>query len=96
MIIEVAFENLPTFQVSPAITIDCLLIIRLPVDFSRKTYAMKRDYRILLSLNKEATAVSEILQRYGAGGFALQGTRELAPGLKDYDHLSRILEELEG
>lgn len=96
MIIEVTFENLPTFQVRPAITIDCLLITHLPVDLSRKTYAMKRDYQILLSLNKEATAVTEILQQYGAGGFALQGSHELAPGLKDYDHLSRILEELEG
>jgi phosphoribosylanthranilate isomerase len=36
------------------------------------------------------------LARTGAAGIVLQGSRETAPGLKDYDHLSQVLEELNG
>jgi phosphoribosylanthranilate isomerase len=36
------------------------------------------------------------LERTGAAGIVLQGSREAAPGLKDYDHLSQVLEELNG
>lgn len=36
------------------------------------------------------------LARTGAAGIVLQGSREAAPGLKDYDHLSQVLEELNG
>ena len=37
-----------------------------------------------------------LLEHTGAAGIALQGSRETAPGLKDYDHLSQVLEELNG
>lgn len=36
------------------------------------------------------------LEKTGAAGIVLQGSRETAPGLKDYDHLSQVLEELNG
>lgn len=36
------------------------------------------------------------LARTGAAGIVLHGSREAAPGLKDYDHLSQVLEELNG
>ena len=44
----------------------------------------------------ESGPVVAYLARAGASGIALQGSRESAPGLKDYDHLSRVLEELNG
>lgn len=96
MVVEVTFENWPTIQASPSINIDCLLISHLPDDVRQKPPTLKADYPILLSLDMESGPVTEILRRYGAGGVALQGSRELTPGLKDYDHLSRILEELSG
>lgn len=57
--------------------------------------AFESGYSVLLSLDKECGSVTSILQQTRASGLALQGSRELVPGLKDYDHLSRILEELE-
>jgi phosphoribosylanthranilate isomerase len=49
---------------------------------------------ILLEVHGTVNAV-ELLARTGASGLALQGTPEVAPGLKDYDHLSAILNGLE-
>lgn len=43
----------------------------------------------------EGSAVA-FLARCGASGVVLKGSQETAPGLKDYDHLSQILEELNG
>lgn len=40
--------------------------------------------------------VVDYLQATGAGGVVLSGSQESAPGLKDYDHLSQVLEELNG
>lgn len=96
LVVDVAFEHWPSFQAISTMAIDYVLITHLPADAPQKPYTQKSDCPVLLSLNKEAGAVIEILQRYGADGFALQGSRELTPGLKDYDHLSRFLEELEG
>jgi phosphoribosylanthranilate isomerase len=42
----------------------------------------------------DASSVA-MLRGQGADGFAMRGSREAAPGLKDYDHLSAILEELD-
>ena len=96
LIVEVAFENWPSFHAIPATAIDYLLITHLPAVAIQNINSQKGEGPVLLSLDKEAKAVIEILKRFGADGFALQGSRELVPGLKDYDHLSRILEELEG
>ncbi len=48
----------------------------------------------LLSIDSNGGTLRTLLLQTGAKGFALKGTQELAPGLKDYDHLSRVLEEL--
>ncbi len=93
LMVEVAFENWLSFQAIPLV-IDYLLITHLPAAAPQHLNSQKGDCPVILSLDKEAEAVIEMLQQYGADGFALQGSRELAPGLKDYDHLSRILEEL--
>jgi len=43
----------------------------------------------------EAAALREVQEETGAAGFMLQGSREIKPGLKDYDHLSNVLEALD-
>lgn len=53
------------------------------------------SYPILVELERNTSSVIEFLDSYNADGLALQGSREDAPGLKDYDHLSRVLEELD-
>jgi len=40
--------------------------------------------------------IRESLNAVGAKGIILSGSRETAPGLKDYDNLSSVLEELNG
>jgi len=40
--------------------------------------------------------IRESLNAVGAQGIILSGSRETAPGLKDYDNLSNVLEELNG
>lgn len=52
--------------------------------------------KVLLSLESDLGPLSPLVQRTKAGGFALRGSKEIAPGLKDYDHLAQVLEELQG
>lgn len=52
-------------------------------------------YPILVELGGNIPSVIEFVNSYNADGLALQGSREEAPGLKDYDGLSRVLEEFE-
>ncbi len=37
----------------------------------------------------------ELLKQYHADGLALAGSHEQAPGLKDYDHLAQVLEDID-
>lgn len=41
-------------------------------------------------------SAATLIKHCSATGIVLQGSHESAPGLKDYDHLSQILEELNG
>lgn len=52
--------------------------------------------KLLLSLESDYGPLLPLLKQTKADGFALRGSRELAPGLKDYAHLAAVLEELEG
>lgn len=54
------------------------------------------DRSVLVGRRPGTFPVGPYLSRHGASGIALQGSRESAPGLKDYDHLSQVLEELNG
>ncbi len=49
---------------------------------------------ILIARNAFPGGVIAYLQRFGAAGVALRGSIETVPGLKDYDHLAEVLEEL--
>lgn len=51
---------------------------------------------VLVSFGSAPVSYSKILKDCGAKGLMLQGSQELTPGLKDYDHLSTALEQLEG
>lgn len=55
-----------------------------------------RTAPILVARHDFPGSVAGYLEACGATGVALSGTREVAPGLKDYDHLSQVLEELNG
>lgn len=72
------------------------LLLTLHLKDTTNLPAFEGDYSVLLSLDKEFESVTSILKQTHKHGFVLQGSSELTPGLKDYDHLSRILEELEG
>ena len=60
------------------------------------TFKPLSGIKILLSLESDSGPLIPLLKKTKADGFALHGSRELAPGLKDYEHLARVLEELEG
>ena len=51
--------------------------------------------KVLVSLKDIPASYMRVLEASGASGLLLQGSRELAPGLKDYDHLSAALEQME-
>ncbi len=60
-----------------------------------KPLFMDSKLPVLLSITRNIESFRKLLEQTGAAGLVLQGSRELSPGLKDYDHLSAVLEELE-
>ena len=50
---------------------------------------------LLIAMGKNEALLAGMLTRTGAAGIVLQGSPELRPGLKDYDHLSTVLEALD-
>ena len=60
------------------------------------TFPSTPGIKILLSLEFDLGPLATMLQKTRADGFALRGSREISPGLIDYETLSRVLEELEG
>jgi phosphoribosylanthranilate isomerase len=76
------------------INIEYVLLTEFPEGVTQEEI-VKGPYPVLLAIDKDTSDVTYMLDKTGGSGFALQGTREDAPGLKDYDHLSRILEELD-
>jgi len=61
------------------------------VDFIKK---ISKEFKVLLSPEKENDMVA-LIELTGVAGIALNGSKEFKPGLKDYDHLADILEQLE-
>jgi len=51
---------------------------------------------VLVTTRTLPVSVLDFLTTSGAAGMALQGSKEVSPGLKDYDHLAQVLEELNG
>ena len=99
MILNLPFDELSSYQALESNikdNIDYLLINGFPANAPALQSFFQDVPPIMLSLKQNQDKILELLNHTGAIGFALQGSRELVPGLKDYDHLSRILEELEG
>lgn len=55
---------------------------------------MALDFKVLLGFNIPVEMLDEYLS-WPIEGLALNGSEETSPGIKDYDHLSSILEKLE-
>ena len=99
LILNLSFNELSSYHsLEPRIkaNIGYLLINDFPVNASALPLVLQDAPPIMLSLRRDQSQVLQLMNHTGAKGFALQGSRELAPGLKDYDHLSAILDELEG
>ncbi len=76
--------------------ISCVVITGFIDNDPPVTFMQLPGINILLSLESDPGPLLPLLRNTKADGFALHGSRELAPGLKDYEHLARVLEELEG
>ncbi|HEY8934340.1 MAG TPA: N-(5'-phosphoribosyl)anthranilate isomerase [Cyclobacteriaceae bacterium] len=52
------------------------------------------QFSVLLAPEKDAD-INSVLDTFQVKGIALNGSQEIKPGLKDYDHLAEVLELLE-
>ena len=97
VVLEISFQDWKVswskFQSLP-ITISHVMITGFPDSISAADFPA-RQYPIILALKENETTVEVLLEKAEVEGIALMGSREQAPGLKDYDHLARILEELD-
>ncbi|HQQ98489.1 MAG TPA: hypothetical protein PLX35_14560 [Cyclobacteriaceae bacterium] len=89
LMVEIDASELPSLKSSPNFT---HLIIRDGLNIH--TIPNSTKLPVLLSVPGNINS-QELLHHTGAAGLALQGSSEVAPGLKDYDHLAQILEALE-
>ena len=97
LLLEIPFADLPSrmeeiYKLN--LSIEHILVTELPENAGISLIDF--DFSTLLSIGLQKVPLQTLLSQTGASGFALQGSRELSPGLKDYDHLSKVLEELEG
>jgi phosphoribosylanthranilate isomerase len=76
------------------LNLELVIITELPDTATKKEMTID-PHPVLLYLEKDIPSLEDLLGKTGAAGFALRGTREHSPGLKDYDHLSKILEALD-
>lgn len=56
--------------------------------------AVSNQFSVLLSPEKDVN-INSVLDALPVKGIALNGSQEIKPGLKDYDHLAEVLELLE-
>jgi phosphoribosylanthranilate isomerase len=52
------------------------------------------QFPVLIALESQ-TDITALLETFNVNGIALNGSIEIKPGLKDYDHLADIFEQLE-
>lgn len=65
-----------------------------PINIPEASMAMlAKEFPILLKIENEEKL--SLLDKVDAKGVTLNGSQEIRPGLKDYDHLSLVLEHLE-
>lgn len=94
LIAEVPFEKYETFmaEIDPSLPLSFVVVIGMPDTIQS---ALRASPPTLVGTEAPVGSSLDFLKRTGAQGFVLQGSRELSPGLKDYDSLSRLLEELD-
>ncbi len=62
-----------------------------------KGQSFQTDFHpVLIDIGVEPQPWLTLIRQYDADGIAMTGTREQAPGLKDYDHLAKVLEDIDG
>ncbi len=97
LLLEIPFAELPSRIeeiLKLNLSVEHIMVTQLPE--SAAITLTDYGFSTLLSIGVQTLPLQTLLSQTGASGFALQGSPELAPGLKDYDHLSKVLEELEG
>ncbi len=55
---------------------------------------LANEYPVLVKLHSQSN-INALLENFDIKGVALNGSKEIKPGLKDYDHLAEVLEQLE-
>ncbi len=93
LIVEVGFLDAARAMNEPNKAIAFWMVTDVPDDV-KASYFQGRPV-LIARIGLEGSAAA-FLSRCGASGIVLKGSHEAAPGLKDYDHLSQILEELNG
>ncbi len=78
-----------------ATKIEYVFLTEIPKNTDSLNEIEPRNYPLLLPVSENERSILELQNKSGVSGFVLQGSAELKPGLKDYDHLSRILESLD-
>ena len=94
LVLELPFTDMPHANaIDPArFKIEYLLITNLTLTSKHITFLSAPP--VLVAIENPIASIADLLQKIHARGIALHGSRELTTGLKDYDHLSGILEEL--
>lgn len=89
LIVEIPYEDLRNLM--PRSDIAHVLVSGAP----EKRIMAPNGVTALISHIPDGKSLHNLLDITGADGIALRGSKEVTPGLKDYDHLSKVLEELE-
>jgi len=94
-ILSTTYEEVTSQENSIAPYRNQIAYIILPVSTPKESLDdIARSYRVMLKADSTSTGAS-LLSNTNIKGIALQGSAEEKPGLKNYDQLSSILEELE-
>ncbi|MBL7850801.1 MAG: hypothetical protein JNN04_07865 [Cyclobacteriaceae bacterium] len=95
LIVEIPAESLADFRQQLEARTDIAFLV-VPNLKEPITPALTGGIPVLAGLEPSARISLAQLEKAGVAGIVLQGTKESSPGLKDYDHLSQVLEDLIG
>jgi phosphoribosylanthranilate isomerase len=93
LIVEVSVDSLPGISNQLKSREDIAFILVPDLNSSLSNQPVKSIPLLSGAIPAQGSVLAH-LEQTGASGIVLHGSRESAPGLTDYDHLSRVLEEL--
>lgn len=93
LIVEVGFNDADRARKENHPSIAYWMVTDVPDTVEASDFA---ERSVLIARTGLEGSAAAFLAHCGAAGIVLKGSHEAAPGLKDYDHLSQILEELNG